>query len=110
VRLTRGDYVTCHVQRCSVCGASYLGKHAYGPLTVRVDGAGHLEPIAIDQVAIGGGDGQDDRVGVLDKVQAHTADLVFNVFGLVSCGHGTVVEVVLGVVEGIVPGEGESRC
>ena len=38
-------------------------------------------------VGVGGSDGQDDAVGVLDVLEAEVADLHLDVLGLVADGH-----------------------
>ena len=53
----------------------------------RVHDARQLQGVAVDQVSVGGGDGQDDAGGVADVLQHHLADALLDVGGLVAHGH-----------------------
>lgn len=49
--------------------------------------SGHLESIAVGKVRVRRGDGQDDSVGVVDVLHAHTADLILYIGGLIARCH-----------------------
>lgn len=57
--------------------------------TVRVDLAGHLQGLRGGHVRVGGGDGQDDAVGVGDVLQDELSYLNLDVLWLIANGHLT---------------------
>lgn len=57
--------------------------------TVRVDLAGHLQGLRGGHVRVGGGDGQDDAVGVGDVLQDELSYLNLDVLWLIADGHLT---------------------
>lgn len=71
----------------NVAGGDLWHVSVFFPPTVGVDLAGHLEGLGRGHVCVGGGDGQDDGVGVGDVLQDELLDLDLNVFGLVTYWH-----------------------
>lgn len=61
-----------------------LCQHTDSSCSLRVDFASHLETIRVGQISVGGGDGQDDRVGLHDELQEHLADLSLNIARLIA--------------------------
>lgn len=58
--------------------------------TVRVDLAGHLQGLRGGHVRVGGGDGQDDAVGVGDVLQDEISYLNLDILRLIADGHLTL--------------------
>ena len=55
--------------------------------TVWVHFLGNLESVRVGEVAVGRGDGQDERVLASDELHEHVSDLVLNVRRLVPHWH-----------------------
>lgn len=64
-----------------------LGEDADGPVPFGVHLPRHLEGVAVGQVGVRRRYGEDNGVRVLDVLQAHASDLLFDVRRLVSGGH-----------------------
>ena len=72
-----GRLGACATDRARTHGAAALG----------VGGARQLERVAVDQVGVGGGDGEDDAGGVPDVLQDHAPDARLDVTRLVAHRH-----------------------
>lgn len=63
-----------------------LGEDTDRSETFRVNLTSELETVGVSQISVGGGDSQNDRVGLLDELEKHVADLNLDVARLVSNG------------------------
>ena len=59
-------------------------QHTDGPLTLRIDLARELQTVRVGQIGVGGGDSQDDGVGLADLLQDHFLNLALNIPWLIS--------------------------
>ena len=65
----------------------HLGEDADGALALGVHLSGQLQAVRVGEIDVGGGDGQDDGVGLLDVLEDHVSDLALDIAGLVANGH-----------------------
>jgi hypothetical protein len=63
-----------------------LRKDTDGSETLRVDLTSELETVGVGQIGVGSGDGENDRVGLLNELEEHVADLNLDVARLVTDG------------------------
>ena len=63
---------------------AHLSKHAHSTISIRIDEAGHLKAIAVNQVLVCGGHGKDDGVRIYNELHAHTPNLLLNISRLVT--------------------------
>lgn len=61
-----------------------LGQDSNRTRTLRIAVPRHLESIRVGEIRVGGGDGEDDRVGLHDEFEQHLSDLTLNITRLVS--------------------------
>mmetsp|Transcript_6587 Transcript_6587/g.18994 ORF Transcript_6587/g.18994 Transcript_6587/m.18994 type:complete len:261 (+) Transcript_6587:1000-1782(+) len=64
-----------------------LRQHTNRAMAIRIHQACHLQGVAVDDVRVGGGHGQDDAGGVADVVQDHGPGTGLDVAGLVAHRH-----------------------
>ena len=64
----------------------HLREHSNRPRPLRIALPRHLQPIRVRKIRVGGRHGEDDRVGLHDKLEEHLADLALDIAGLISDG------------------------
>lgn len=63
-----------------------FGQDSDRSISLGVDFAREFESVRVGQIGVGGGDGKNDRVGLLNELEEHVSNLDFNVAGLISDG------------------------
>ena len=64
-----------------------LCKDTDGPLAHGVDMAGQLQSFRVDEIDVGGGDSEDDTVGLRNVLGDEVSRLLLDIGGLVANGH-----------------------
>jgi hypothetical protein len=62
----------------------YLGQDSDRSKTLGIDFTSEFQSIRVSQISVGGSNGEDDGVGLLNELQEHVADLNLNIARLIS--------------------------